>query len=473
MSNIGNPDFNWSAPSLEKEFIRFKRVARNNFIAHKTTNKEQQGSFLRGWIGDIGEEKLESFNWTDDKFYNPDEILERLQQVIQPSTIGQSNKYKKDLITYRQTTETFSQFFVELKRRYDLAKDNSKYLCREHNTCKECIDRMKQEDLMSYIYIGVREQRARELIDQLATADHTLEKYKSICEGCDTTDNNAQIFNNTGAEEGGATGGNIHAFRGKGQGKNNNYNNSNYNRTKCQNCGNFHKKDACRAKDQRCNICHKLGHFSKVCQNRQQGAAQGHTQRRFIPKQKPSRLGGKQVHEIENDNLYIVDSAGNQIGITDYDSVNQAFQEVNYAVIDSIEFSLDPGTGKLKYNSKHSNVEINQVLQAKTWKEAEATILMYPSDDKGKITGRPKGMKSKLDTGAGANIMSLSTYKSINPSDFDKEGKPTGNFQRSSTGLKSFGGRQIQQYGIKTIKCAWNKKLCLLNFHIVDAEGPI
>ena len=28
---------------------------------------------------------------------------------------------------------------------------------------------------------------------------------KGICEGCDTTDNNAQIFNNTGAEEGGAT----------------------------------------------------------------------------------------------------------------------------------------------------------------------------------------------------------------------------------------------------------------------------
>ena len=154
-------------------------------------------------------------------------------------------------------------------------------------------------------------------------------------------------------------------------------------------------------------------------------------------------------------------------------SVNQAFQELNYAIIDSIEFSLDPGTGKLKYNSKHSNVEINQVLHAKTWKEAETTILMYPSDDKGKITGRPKGMRSKLDTGAGANIMSLNTYKSINPHDFDKDGNPTGNFQRASTGSKSFGGRQIQQYGIKTIKCVWDKKLWLLNFHIVDAEGPI
>ena len=92
MNKIGNPDFNWSAPSLEREFISFKRVARNNFITHKTTNKEQRGSFPRGWIGDIGEEKLQSFNWIDNNFYNPDEILERLQQVIQPSTIPQSNK---------------------------------------------------------------------------------------------------------------------------------------------------------------------------------------------------------------------------------------------------------------------------------------------------------------------------------------------------------------------------------------------
>ena len=36
---------------------------------------------------------------------------------------------------------------------------------------------------------------------------------------------------------------------------------------------------------------------------------------------KPTDLGGKQVHKIENDNMYI---------------------------IDSIEFSLDPDTGKLK-----------------------------------------------------------------------------------------------------------------------------
>ena len=32
------------------------------------------------------------------------------------------------------------------------------------------------------------------------------------------------------------------------------------------------QKDACRARDQKCNICHKIGHFSKVCQRREQGA---------------------------------------------------------------------------------------------------------------------------------------------------------------------------------------------------------
>ena len=37
--------------------------------------------------------------------------------------------------------------------------------------------------------------------------------------------------------------------------------------------------------------------------------------------------------------------------------------------------------------------------------------------------------------------MSLSTYKSINPSDFDKEGNPTGNSQRSSTGIEIIWGQ--------------------------------
>ena len=35
---------------------------------------------------------------------------------------------------------------------------------------------------MSYIYTGVREQKVRELMDQLPDEQHTLDKYVEICE---------------------------------------------------------------------------------------------------------------------------------------------------------------------------------------------------------------------------------------------------------------------------------------------------
>ena len=98
-----------------------------------------------------------------------------------------------------------------------------------------------------------QEQRARELIDQLATADQTLEKYKSICEGCDTTDNNAQILITLVLKK--VVLQVVIYMLSEVEYKN---------RTKCQNCGNFHRKDACRAKDKKCNIFYKIGHFSKV-----------------------------------------------------------------------------------------------------------------------------------------------------------------------------------------------------------------
>ena len=41
---------------------------------------------------------------------------------------------------------------------------------------------------------------------------------------------------------------------------------------------------------------------------------------------------------------------------------------------------------------------------------------MFPTNRMGKATGnKAKGMKFKLETGAGGNIMPLSTYKYINP----------------------------------------------------------
>ena len=41
-------------------------------------------------------------------------------------------------------------------------------------------------------------------------------------------------------------------------------------------------------------------------------------------------------------------------------------------------------------------------------------------------TGKPREMKCKPDTGGSVNVMPLAAYKLINPSEFDKDGKPKG-----------------------------------------------
>ena len=48
--------------------------------------------------------------------------------------------------------------------------------------------------------------------------------------------------------------------------------------------------------------------------------------------------------------------------------------------------------------------------------QAFTRVLMFPTNRMAKATGnKPKGMKCKLDTRAGVNIMSQSTNKYINP----------------------------------------------------------
>ena len=79
----------------------------------------------------------------------------------------------------------------------------------------------------------------------------------------------------------------------------------------------------------------------------------------------------------------------------------------------------------------------------------------------GKASGKkPKGMKCKLDTGAGVNIMPLSIYQYINPSEFNEQGKPIGGHGQYKNILKDYNGNPIQQYGIRVI--SWQMELPIL-----------
>ena len=65
------------------------------------------------------------------------------------------------------------------------------------------------------------------------------------------------------------------------------------------------------------------------------------------------------------------------------------------------------------------------------------------------------------------------TTKKVNPSEFDEAGNSLAGFSNDKTTLKAYGGKTIQQYGVRVINCQWNNKCIRPIFHIVEAKGPI
>ena len=81
-----------------------------------------------------------------------------------------------DLNHLSQTKESFSEFWTELKRKFELARNKSTR-CNDHRNCSACLDGYIEKELMSLIYNRFNHQRIRDCIDMLPDAEHTIEKY--------------------------------------------------------------------------------------------------------------------------------------------------------------------------------------------------------------------------------------------------------------------------------------------------------
>ena len=279
MLTIGNPIFKWSAPCLEQGLIRWEDVVDDNFRVNKTEN-EFKAALIRGWIGDKGTQYLHKYKWTRDEWQNYEPIMERLKEKIQPKDRNQRNKYKSDLDHFRQTTENFSEFWTELKRKFELARNKSTS-CIDHNDCSACLDGYMEEELMSLIYNRISDQRIRDCIDMLPDAEHTLEKYPHLGETQELSEANAAAFNPQPCTAA------VHALRYKGKSQDKST------CKLCSSCGNKHKYGESKAKGKKCKKCGKTGHFAKVCRFKSANNSQDRSNNKF------ARFSGtRKVHMI-------------------------------------------------------------------------------------------------------------------------------------------------------------------------------
>ena len=65
---------------------------------------------------------LHMYKWTRDEWQSHDMITERLKERIQPKGRNQRNMYKSVFDHFRQKTESFIEFWTELKRKFELAR---------------------------------------------------------------------------------------------------------------------------------------------------------------------------------------------------------------------------------------------------------------------------------------------------------------------------------------------------------------
>ena len=312
-------------------------------------------------------------------------------------------------------------------------------MCEDHKDCAGCKQRHWEVELMSKIYIEVRDQRIRELINQLPEEQHKLTRYVEIGECYEASLASAQTFSTMTTTT-------ISAVRRQSDNKG---------QFKCQRCGKHHNKGECKALKVKCHKCDRVGHFAKMCKSKTQG------------KQANNKIHRVKPRTLKSTNVHLVSDEGQNLGTTDWETANKLFDGVVWT--DSIDIFPDI-SGTINYHS--SNVQVDNVCQ-KQKSQAFIFVNMYPTSVQGKNTGPAKQVKCKIDSGAGANLTSLDDYKKVNPSEFDEVGISLAGFSNDKTTWKAYGGKTIQQYGVRVINCQWDNKYIKPIFHIVEAKGPI
>ena len=421
------PELIWKQAGLRDKFKLFKQRLELYFKLKKIADNKEKCCYLLRALDDDALEVFNSWNLQDDKAEAYDEVIKCFEEALGQTTVNFRVARLQLHYMYQDRSETLDNFVTRC-RTQALSCDFEK---------KELQDRIVEQIIASTPIDAFQTELLGK--DKALTLDKAIEigrKYEAAMFSVEKLKGMASGHNSGTSVD----------FMKKSS--------SNL----CKNCGKDHPQEptACPARNSRCYSCGETGHWGKFCQSKRRGRSNSHGRGR----------GHGRSHSRNNRHQRSTHKKGG------HGNSGRGHKKG----VDSVEH---PGHRQEKSEEQaqerfYDSIEVvrNEAVDDQNsdgaWRTKAFVFLEVEPDNgyKGKQT-----LKLKVDSGAEANIMPLSIFKSMFPQKMEDTGLPR---------LPSIKGIRLSAYNGTTIKCygeVWvpsyyDGRQCMMHFYVVDTPGP-
>jgi len=418
------PTMDWSSPGdLYKRFKLFKQKCQLIFDGPLEKSTEMKKvRFLLLWIGDKGLEIYNTVTWANDGAeLKLTPVFKHLEAYTRPKSNHILARFH--LRSLKQGDMSLEEFVTKARSLIDDGGYDQQF---------------KEETLRDTLVFGLNSDKVRQ--DAISLGNKlTFQQVYELAKTEESTKAQMKIITNSNEIDNKET----HSIRSKSsrpqeprnsrpqesrkwrENENRQFQSKprkfNFKFNGCFRCGGNHEKQApCPAINATCRFCKKKGHFFKVCMKRKV----------------------KQLHEIVDDPGY----EGQDIHLQSNDTTEYCSNDYTYEEEGSSD--TEPITVILGSVSTETTVHNVNSHQNRIYKRVKL-------NDKCNVN-------MKIDTGADTCILTTDDLQVLPISI---------NLEPSDSILRGYGGSQIQNLGVATLKVTYNNKSIETKFNVVEAPG--